>query len=168
MAGLPGCGKTTLARQLAERLGAVILDKDAIRAALFPPPYIEYSTHQDDFCVTVMLEVAAYLFESRLDLSVILDGRPFAREYQIDQLDRWSAEHNVPLTIIECVCSDDVARGRLQHDVDTAAHAAQNRDYTLYQRIKESFDPIREPKLVVNTDQPLGESVDQALAYIRK
>ena len=166
MAGLPACGKTALARELAERLAGVILDKDAIRAALFPPPYIEYSTRQDDVCVTVMLDVAAYLLERHPDLHVILDGRPFARRYQVDQLDRWSAEHNVPLTIIECVCSDDVARQRLQHDVETAAHAAANRDYGLYQRIKASFEPIREPKLVVNTDRPLTDSVEQALAYL--
>ena len=36
MAGLPGCGKTALAQRLAERLKAVVLDKDTIRAALFP------------------------------------------------------------------------------------------------------------------------------------
>ena len=166
MAGLPGCGKTTLARQLAERLVGIILDKDMIRAALFPPAYIEYSTRQDDFCLTVMLDVAAYLLESDPDLHVILDGRPFARRYQVDQLDRWSAEHNVPLAIVECVCSDEVARQRLEHDVSTAAHVAENRDYELYRRMKANFEPIREPKLVVNTDLPLPDSVERALAYL--
>lgn len=167
MAGLPGCGKSTLARRLAECVAGVVVDKDVIRAALFPPQYIEYSTSQDDFCLTVMLDVAAYLLERHPDLHVILDGRPFARRYQIDHLDHWSTEHNVPLLIIECVCSDDVARQRLQHDVSTAAHAAQNRDYGLYQSIKESFEPIREPKLVVNTDIPLADSVERALACLR-
>jgi predicted kinase len=167
MAGLPGCGKTALAQRLAECLEGIILDKDVIRSALFPPAYIEYSTRQDDFCVTLMLDVAAYLLGSHPELHVILDGRPFARRYQVDQLDRWSAEHNVPLMILECVCSDQVARQRLQHDVSTAAHAAENRDYELYQRIKQIFEPIREPKLVVNTDRPLVDSVEQALAYLR-
>lgn len=167
MAGLPGCGKSTLARRLAERLGGVILDKDVIRAALFPVEYVEYSTRQDDFCITVMLEVAAYLLKHHAGLHVILDGRPFARRYQVDQLDRWSAEHTVPLAIVECVCSDAVARARLQHDVSTGAHTAADRDFALYQRIKGAFEPIREPKLVVNMDLPVEDTVEQALTYIK-
>ena len=167
MAGLPGCGKTALARQLAERLAGVILDKDVIRTALFPPAYVEYSTPQDDLCVTVMLEAAVYLLASHPDLYVILDGRPFARRYQVDQLDRWSERHDLQLTIIECVCSDEVARRRLDHDVSSASHAAENRDFGLYQRIKASFEPIREPKLVVNSDLPLEVSVERCLVYLQ-
>src|SRR5947209_2269421 len=42
MAGLPGTGKSTLARQMARALSGVVLDKDVIRAALFPPALVEY------------------------------------------------------------------------------------------------------------------------------
>ena len=48
MAGLPGSGKSTVARALAERLPATVLDKDVIRAALFAPAHVEYSRVQDD------------------------------------------------------------------------------------------------------------------------
>ena len=44
MAGLPGCGKTTLAQAIAARIGGTLLNKDDIRAALFTPAQIEYST----------------------------------------------------------------------------------------------------------------------------
>ena len=37
MAGLPGTGKTTLARELAQRTQGALLSKDEIRAALFSP-----------------------------------------------------------------------------------------------------------------------------------
>ena len=50
MAGLPGTGKSTLARRLAQRLPGAVLDKDVIRAALFEPVHVEYSLAQDDFC----------------------------------------------------------------------------------------------------------------------
>lgn len=37
MAGPPGTGKSTLARAIAQHLAAaVVLDKDVVRAALFP------------------------------------------------------------------------------------------------------------------------------------
>ena len=40
MAGLPGTGKSTLAQALAQRLPGAVLDKDAIRAALFEPAHV--------------------------------------------------------------------------------------------------------------------------------
>ncbi|MGH9567936.1 MAG: AAA family ATPase, partial [Candidatus Angelobacter sp.] len=60
MAGFPGTGKTTLANALAQQTAGVVLNKDEIRAALFPPVEIEYSTAQDDFCMRVLLDAAAY------------------------------------------------------------------------------------------------------------
>ena len=41
MAGLPGSGKTTLARELARHTEGCVLGKDEIRAALFSPDDIE-------------------------------------------------------------------------------------------------------------------------------
>ena len=61
MAGLPGTGKSTLARELAARTSGRVLSKDEIRHAIFLPEEIEYSTRQDDFCLQVMLETAGYL-----------------------------------------------------------------------------------------------------------
>lgn len=41
MAGLPGTGKTTLARELAVRVGGRVLSKDEIRHTLFSAEDIE-------------------------------------------------------------------------------------------------------------------------------
>ena len=54
LAGLPGTGKSTLAVRLAADLGAAVLSKDAARAALFPPPVLDYSAGQDDVCMTAV------------------------------------------------------------------------------------------------------------------
>src|ERR1700733_2049988 len=50
MAGLPGTGKSTLARDLAACTSGLVLSKDEIRSALFRAAEIEYSIEQDDFC----------------------------------------------------------------------------------------------------------------------
>ena len=82
MAGLPGAGKSTVARELAHRLRGVVLDKDAIRAALFDPAHVEYSLTQDDFCQEIMLRTAAYLLAKDSEIPILLDGRTFSRRYR--------------------------------------------------------------------------------------
>jgi len=166
MAGLPGTGKSALARRLAAALSGIVLDKDSIRAALFPPAYIEYSTAQDDFCMSIMLRVAGYLLHRHPDLHVILDGRPFARRYQVHALDQAAARLHTPLKIIECVCSRETARQRLERATAARRHPAGNRDYQLYCALAARFEPIRMPKLVVDTDNDLAQCLEQCLAYI--
>lgn len=167
MAGLPGTGKSTLARRLASELGATILDKDSVRAALFDARDIEYSTAQDDFVLSVMLRVAAYVLRKDPARPIILDGRPFARRYQRADLDQFARAQGVPLRIIECVCSDATARLRLEHDASSGRHAAANRDYALYLSIKAGFEPIVEPHLVADTDDALDTCLALCLSFVR-
>jgi predicted kinase len=156
MAGLPGTGKSTLCRSLS----GVVLDKDEIRAALFAPSDIEYSTEQDDFCMKVMLETAVYILKKDPLRMVFLDGRPFSRRYQIDQVIAIANELKQPWRILECACSDKTARRRLDEQVGT--HPGGNRDYQMYLRVKAGFEEITLPKTVIDTEQPVERCVDSA------
>jgi predicted kinase len=160
MAGLPASGKSTLCGELAAITCGGVLNKDEIRAALFSAADIEYSTEQDDFCMKVMLETAAYLLKKDLQRFVFLDGRPFSRSYQIDQVIAAAVELNQPWRILECVCSEETARRRLEEQ--TGTHPAGNRDYELYLRVKVGFEEITLPKTVIDTDQSLGWCVAEA------
>jgi predicted kinase len=161
MAGLPGTGKSTLARALAHELGGAVLDKDVIRAALFPPKLIEYSSAQDDFCMDVLFQTARYLISHKKTDWVFVDGRPFSRASQIDLLAAQAASLGCPLRIVFCKCSDAAARERLSRQ-----HMAGNRDYALHQRLQKEFEPVNLPHFVANTDQPLPQVIDAALAYL--
>src|ERR1700728_466053 len=86
MAGLPGTGKTTLARELAGRTSSRLLSKDEIRHAIFAAAEIEYSSRQDDFCVQIMLETPGYLLRRVRARIVFRAGRPFSRRYQIENV----------------------------------------------------------------------------------
>ena len=86
MAGLPGSGKTTLARELSARLSGAIISKDNIRHALFAPADVEYSVEQDDFCMEIMLETAEYLLRNNPERVIFLDGRTFSRKYQVERV----------------------------------------------------------------------------------
>ena len=109
IAGLPGTGKSTLARALAQRLSAAVLDKDVIRASLFEPPYIEYSLSQDDFCEEIMLQTAAYLLSKHAEVKILLDGRTFSRRYQRDRVIEFCSQLGTTWATLECVCSEATA-----------------------------------------------------------
>lgn len=160
MAGLPASGKSTLCRELALRLDGTVLDKDKIRAALFSPPEIEYSNGQDDFCIKIILETAAYVLGRNPSQFVFIDGRPFSRTYQIDQVLEVATGLKQEWRILECVCSEETARKRLAEQSTGSKHPAKNRDYELYMRVKNRFEEIRLPKLIIDTDQPLEACVE--------
>ncbi|HKS74078.1 MAG TPA: ATP-binding protein [Terriglobales bacterium] len=162
MAGLPGTGKSTLARALAERTSGAVLDKDEIRRALFPPADIEYSTGQDDFVMEVMLKTAGYLLRKDPARYVFLDGRPFSQRYQLERVMEHAKELGQEWRIVECVCSEETARRRIEEQ----GHPAGNRDFALYLRVKARFEEIDFPKLVVDTERPLDECAELALASL--
>ena len=166
MAGLPGTGKSTLAQALADALPALVLDKDRVRAALFPSDAIEYSTAQDDFCVDVMLQTAAHLLHRAPNRYIILDGRTFSRRYQIDTVVQAAERMQTPLKLIECVCSEAAALARLVRDAETGVHPATNRDAYLYHAVKARFEPLTMPHLTVDTDNPPESCLDACLPYL--
>src|SRR5580700_12035434 len=132
MAGLPGSGKTAVARALAARTSGRVLSKDEVRHAIFLPDEIEYSSQQDDFCLQLMLEIAGYLWSRNPKRTIFLDGRPFSRRYQIENVLAAAAALHQPWKILECVCSEETARRRLEADAAANSHPAGNRNYQLY------------------------------------
>jgi adenylylsulfate kinase len=165
LAGLPGTGKSTLARALAARLGAAVLDKDVIRVALFAPGRIEYSREQDDFVLEIMLQTAAWLLRRDPPLTLLLDGRTFSRRYQRERVIRFCDEIGAEWRMIECVCTEETALSRLAGDAARGNHPAENRTPELYFEVRKASEPIEEPRLVLDTDASLAQCVEQALKY---
>lgn len=164
MAGLPGTGKSTISKALVAELSGIVLDKDRIRAALFPEPWIEYSKEQDDFCMEMLLQAAAYVVNKQpAPPFVFIDGRPFALRYQLDRIAEWATKAGCRLKLIHTMCSDETARQRLT----ASHHIAKNRNFDGYLKLKAQFENIEYPKLTVNTEQPLESSVKECLSYLR-
>ena len=168
LAGLPGTGKSTLAGLLAVELPGVVLDKDRVRACLFPPEDIAYSAEQDDFVMDVVYRVADHLFRRDCGRHVLIDGGTFSKHEQETELLRWAGQIGVPLKVIECVCADEVAEHRLCEDAATSGHPAANRTIALYRSLKAQAETLTVPRLMIDTGKAdPAACAEQALAYLR-
>ena len=168
MAGLPGTGKSTIAARLAERLGGVVLCKDVVRRALFPPPALDYSREQDDLALRAMY-LAANRIRDAANLHVVIDGRTFSKAYQVRDLFTAAERMGLIPCIIECICSDEVARERIERDLQQGTHPAGNRTFAMYLEMKARAEALTAPRLVLDTgNEALEECVSRAGSYVSK
>lgn len=149
-AGLPGTGKTTLATLLARQLGAVLLNKDEVRATLFSPELIEYSDRQNDFCMEIIYQLAGYHLQQQPARPVIIDGRTYSKRRQVEALLSHVRQHAWQLVVIECSCSAETMRQRVQ--LDAGLHIAVDRTVDMAESVRANADPLTLDRLQVQTD----------------
>ncbi len=130
IAGLPGVGKTTLARELSKKLNIVCLSKDDIKEALYD--ILGKKTLQDSIALgrhsTAMLyELAELQMQNEVDL--ILES-PF---YYLDDyalFRKWEEQYNIELITILCHIDEDIRVKRLTERPRHHAHHDHERDHT--------------------------------------
>jgi predicted kinase len=144
LAGLPGTGKSALARAIALRFGWPVLDKDVVRARLFGAD-VDFSREQDDHAMATLYDAArARLFAGAP--GVIVDGRTFTRREAVRALRAAAARAGARLLVVECRCAPAVARERLRRDAAAGRHPARNRDAALHDRLAARAEPLALPK----------------------
>ena len=160
LAGLPGAGKSTLARALASRLGeARVLDKDVVRDALFGP--CDNSATESQVSVSAMLDAARYhLGRGR---TVIFDGMTFSRRQYLNAVNRLAIDEDASVAVIVCDVPLEVAIGRVVSD---AGHLAANRNADLVRRVAAEMEEPDGDYLTVDTTAALDDCVALALAYV--
>jgi adenylylsulfate kinase len=167
MAGLPGTGKSTLAARLAAELSGVVLSKDEVRAVLFPGAVLDYSNEQDDTAMSAIYSAAAYILKANPSCAVILDGRTFSKPGQLDAPSALARSLGQSLRVIECICSESVARERLAADFAAGTHLAGNRSPELFARVKAEAQPITVPRLTLDTGElSIEECVRKCAEYL--
>jgi predicted kinase len=158
MAGHPASGKTTVARAVAARTGAVLLDKDVIKS-----PMVESGLPNETsgpLAYDVFMAVGRSIAEQRI--SVILDSPAFY-PIIIERGRRIAEETGAAYYIIECECEHE----ELQRRLDSRPRMASQLDYVVNDPYNlPGAAPITEPRLVLRTDGDIEECVERAVAYM--
>lgn len=160
MHGEPGSGKSTVARVLGKRLGAVVLDKDVIKAALLRSGIVEQQAAVGAY--EVFFAQARALADA--GHTVILDNPVYWESVERHWLEIATAAGSPPI-LIECICPD---RNELARRLSTRdALESQPRVPLDLDRFPGSTETQFHPRLTLDTTRPLGDIVDEALAYVR-
>ncbi|QLH75971.1 AAA family ATPase [Halosimplex rubrum] len=145
--GLPGVGKSTVAREIADRLGGERIRSDAVRRELVDDP--TYSRAEKECVYGAMLERAR---------EALADGRPvvldatFERRVRRDDAAALAEEAGANLTLVRVVCADEVARRRIREREDDPSEA----DVAVYENARDRFEPPERDHVTVDNSGDLA------------
>lgn len=169
LCGLPGTGKSTLARELAQRLPAVRIESDRIRRKLFASPVYTAEESQRVHIVCHIL-IGWYL---RHYYHVVYDATNLY-EYHRHMVYRLAERSGARLVVAEVTASDQVIRARLAHrrQDDPAIRDPQDyseADWEVYLHMRRRAEPIQHEHVTLDTsDGDLERAVEQVLEVVRR
>ncbi|NJB87194.1 hypothetical protein GGR26_002971 [Lewinella marina] len=155
--GLPGTGKSTFARALAERTGAVHLNTDVIRQELGLRS--RYRPEDKQRVYRELLHRTERALSS--GKSAIVDATLYLERLRMPYR-ALARKMNCPISWIQLQTSPAVVRERL-----IRPRQYSEADFSVYTRIQRAYEPLADPHLGLPSDRlSQEEMVDLALQYV--
>jgi len=164
LSGLPGSGKSYLARRLAEEMPFLIIESDRVRKVLYPSP--QYTAEES----TLTHRVCHALIEKKLraGLRVIHDATNLI-EFHRELVRRIAERAKARVIIVRVVASEEAIRQRMEKRQESRTpHDLSDADWSVYQRMVPREEPIRRPHLVVDTGADLEGGIRKTLREVRR
>ena len=160
--GLPGAGKSVIARALEDQLGLRRVCRDAIRRAMFPRCAYSFAEKRAAFrAMLLALEINCLLGQSS-----VLDGVTFSRRRDLLRVDSVIRRYGfIPIPIF-LDCPPELARTRIAADVANDRHLARDRTPELVNEVLAHFDPPPPNALVIDARQSASQICRQAVAAV--
>ena len=117
MVGIPGSGKSKLAKYLSKLLNSEILNRDLIRNTIFPKKFINHSNLQNDIASKTLYKVLEYIILNDNPKFIIVDGKPYSRKNEIKEFNNFINKLSSNLIIINTIAPIDIILSRLQNDL---------------------------------------------------
>lgn len=156
--GLPGSGKTTLARELARRWGAAHVSTDSIRRETVKDP--TYTEEEKQAVYAELVRRAGEALQTGRD--AIVDATCYKKENR-EALLKLALERNVRAYIIVCALSEEETRRRLAR---RGPGSMSDADYQTYLKLRASFEPVLEDHLELDCSLPMKDMLQQVRKFI--
>ncbi|MGE0597940.1 MAG: AAA family ATPase [Dehalococcoidia bacterium] len=171
--GLPGTGKSTLARALAAATGSVVRSADETRKRLagmaantHPESAIDsgiYSEAMNKRVYSRLLEEASAALRS--GRSCILDAT-FRRARDVDQVRQLAVRTGAAFLMVRCEAPEETVLERLRQRATTPDTWSDATEATYFAHRSEVNEVLDEAALIVDTTRPITEQVDVVLTQL--
>lgn len=160
--GLPGAGKSVLARALEDQLALRRVCRDAIRHAMFPKCSYSFAEKRAAFRgMLLALEINCMLGESS-----VLDGVTFSRRRDLARVDSVIGRYEFTPVSIFLDCPPELARARIASDMQNNRHLARDRTPEVVTEVLARFDGPPASALVIDATLPAAEMCRTAVAAV--
>ena len=154
--GLPGTGKSTLAKELGKKLNAVVLSTDFIRKKVIKRPM--YTEDEKKLIYKIMLTTTEFLLKS--DINCILDAT-FFKEYLRMSAKAIAKRLRKKFIIVECVMDEDKVRKRIRR-----RRGHSDADFDVYKKLRQEWENIRDEHIVADMNKSLSNVVSNVIKEI--
>ena len=160
LSGLPGAGKSHLARELIKRYRFAHLESDRLRQALFQRP--SYTQAENLRLFNAYHEVLDRLLSR--GIPVLCDATNLREVYR-RPLYQIAEKRGARLVVAQVEAPPDVVRGRLENRVGGPAKGdVSEAGIAVYERLKAEAEPVQREHIVVDTSRDVSGAVERILA----
>ncbi len=152
--GLPGTGKTTVARRLALACGGELIRTDVVRKLLYPQPTYTPAEVEQVYAEVMRRAVGTL----RRGQYVVIDAT-FQRQSQRDAVEEIARQHGFPWRFVLVTAAEEVIATRLSQRRGDASDA----DLAVYLHMRAHFEPVNQPHSLLENSGPL-EALESQLA----
>ncbi|MBK8285842.1 MAG: ATP-binding protein [Ahniella sp.] len=158
--GLPGAGKSSVATYLASRFQVRVVNRDRIRAAMFPE--CAYSLPEKRAAFQALM--LAIEVNSALGESTIVDGMTFSRRSDLEKVSALAGRYGLTMVPIWLDIDPELARQRIAADIAAGQNSPLDRVPELVDSVLERFE--RPPPTVPVIDA--GKAREQVFALAER
>ncbi|MBM4405478.1 MAG: ATP-binding protein [Chloroflexi bacterium] len=164
LSGLPGTGKSTQAKKLAERLSATIIESDDIRRKLFAAP--AFTDVESSYVFQVCYLVMERLLKKGVPIVFDATNRLERHRQQVYDI---AEACKADLHIVHVDAPQAIVRERLERRLKKPGIKSQAvADWKVYVRMRRDVERIGRPHMSINTAKETDAAIEKVVAAVKQ